>query len=191
MFNSLRFALTIKLVLATVLLFAQLIFSAASLALEQQVLIKTEQNVNVDNLLQQLKKDVLELNRDLFILKEDLLFPANTQVAVFLSLDVGTFFSLDSVNVKIDGKPVASYLYTEKQVNALVRGGTQRLYLGNIKSGMHEVVAVFTGRGPKGRDYRRATSLSFEKSTAAKYLELKIIDSTQLLQPEFSIKTWD
>ena len=145
----------------------------------------------LDEALQQLKKDVLELNRDLFILEEELLFPANTQVAVFLSLDVGEFFQLDAVNVKIDDKDVASHLYTEKQVDALVRGGIQRLYLGNIKSGEHEIVAVFTGRGPNGRDFRRATSLSFEKMPDAKYLELQIKDSTKLHQPEFFVKEWE
>ena len=44
-----------------------------------------------------------------FLLEEELLFPANSQVAFFLSMDVGEYFALDSVNIKIDGKeqPVA------------------------------------------------------------------------------------
>ncbi len=149
------------------------------------------ENLTLDDALQQLKTDVLALNRDLFILKEELLFPAHTQVAVFLSLDVGEFFELDAVTVTLDDKQVASHLYTPKQTNALIRGGVQRLFLGNVKSGPHEIVAVFTGRGPQGRDYRRASSLDFAKSEDAKYLEVKIIDSTKLLQPEFSIKEWE
>lgn len=146
---------------------------------------------NIDNQLQALKKDVLALNRDLFILKEELMFPAHTQIAVFLSLDVGEFFELDSVNLKLDDQPIASHLYTPKQNNALVRGGVQRLYLGNVKHGEHELVAVFTGRGPQGRDYRRATSFVFEKGDEATHLEVKITDSEKILQPEFSIKNWD
>ncbi|RZV55556.1 MAG: AraC family transcriptional regulator [Pseudomonadales bacterium] len=146
---------------------------------------------NIDLELQQLKKEVLALNRDLFILKEELMFPAHTQIAVFLSMDVGKFFELDSVSLKLDDKPVASHLYTPKQNNALVRGGVQRLYLGNVKHGEHELVAVFTGRGPQGRDYRRATSMSFEKNDDATHLEVKIIDSEKLMQPEFSIKHWN
>ena len=148
-------------------------------------------SASLDQQLQSLKKDVLELNRDLFILREELLFPANTQVAVFLSLDVGEFFALDAVSVKIDRKEVASHLYTERQLDALVRGGVQRLFLGNLKSGSHEIVAVFTGRGPKGRDFRRASSLTFEKTPSAKFLELKIVDSNKLHQPEFSIREWE
>ena len=67
---------------------------------------------SLDQEVQALKKEVLDLNRELFVLEEDLLFPANTQVAVFVSMDVGEFFALDSVTLKLDNKEVANYLYT-------------------------------------------------------------------------------
>lgn len=139
---------------------------------------------------QDIKKQALELNRDLFALEEELLFPANTQVAVFVSLDVGQFFSLDAVQIKLDDKIVANYLYTERQVDALQRGGVQRLYVGNVKGGAHELVAVFTGRGPHERDYRRASTVKFDKSDQAKYIELKIVDATSNYEPEFQVKEW-
>ena len=139
---------------------------------------------------QDLKQDVLELNRDLFILEEELLFPANTQVAVFLSMDIGEFFQLDAVQLKLDDKVVTNYLYTERQVDALHRGGVQRLYLGNVRSGEHELVAVFTGRGPNGRDFRRGATYMFDKSTQPKYIELQIVDSTASQQPEFLVQEW-
>jgi hypothetical protein len=146
---------------------------------------------NLDSEAQDLKKELLALNRDLFILEEELLFPANTQVAVFVSLDVGEFFALDSMELKIDGKNVSNYLYTEKEVDALHRGGVQRLYVGNLKAGEHELVAVLTGKGPHERDYRRGATLQFEKALGAKYLELQIRDSEKKLQPEFRVKEWD
>lgn len=145
----------------------------------------------LDGDVQGLKEDVLDLNRELFLLEEELLFPANTQVAVFLSMDTGNFFALDSVQLSIDDKPVASYLYTEREVEALHRGGVQRLYLGNLKAGEHELVAVFTGKGPHGRDYRRATSLDFEKGLGARFLELAISDSDASLQPDFAVREWE
>ncbi len=98
--------------------------------------------------MQSLRREVVDLNRDLFMLEEDLLFPASTQVAVFVSMDVGTFFALDSVQLKVDDKEVANYLYTEREQDALKRGGVQRLWLGNMKAGEHEVTAFFTGQGP-------------------------------------------
>lgn len=137
-----------------------------------------------------LKQTVLDLNRDLLILEEELLFPANTQVALFLSMDVGEFFQLDAVKVKIDDKLVASHLYTERQVDALFRGGVQRLFIGNLKSGSHEITAFFTGKGPEGREYKRGATITLEKNQEPKMLELRIVDSTTKLQPVFDIKEW-
>ncbi len=147
--------------------------------------------LTLDEQLQALKKEALKLNRDLFILKEELQFPANTQVAVFLSVDAGEFFALDAVNVSLDGKEVANHLYTAKQLSALQRGGIQKLHMANVKAGEHELVAVFTGKGPRGRDFRRATAHSFSKGSNAKYLEVQIIDSDRTNQPDFVVKEWE
>jgi hypothetical protein len=145
----------------------------------------------LDQEIQGLKKDVVDLNKDLFILEEELLFPANTQLAVFLSVDVGNFFALDSVQLKLDQKEVINYLYTPRERDALLKGGVQRLYLGNLKVGPHELVAFFSGSGPNARAYRRGASLRFEKGVGAKYLELKINDRQRKLEPEFEIKDWE
>ena len=146
---------------------------------------------SVDQDVQALKKQLVDLNRDLFRLEEELLYPASTQVAVFLSLDVGTFFALDSVTLKVDDKEVANYLYTDREVQALHRGGVQKLFLGNLKAGEHELVAFFTGKGPHDRDYRRGTTLKFDKAVGAKYLELRISDRQAALQPEFVVRQWE
>jgi len=145
----------------------------------------------LDEEIQGLKKDVVDLNKDLFVLEEELLFPANTQVAIFVSMDVGEFFALDNVTLKIDQKEVANYLYTPREAEALLKGGVQRLYLGNLKVGEHELVAFFTGKGPNERDYKRGATLKFEKGIGAKYLELKINDRQKKQQPEFEIKDWE
>jgi hypothetical protein len=145
----------------------------------------------LDQEVQGLKKDVVDLNRELFVLEEELLFPANTQVAVFISMDVGDFFALDAVTLKIDQKEVINYLYTPREVEALLKGGVHRLYLGNLKVGKHELVAFFSGKGPNDRDYKRGATLKFEKGIGAKYLELKINDRQRKQQPEFEIKDWE
>jgi hypothetical protein len=145
----------------------------------------------LDQEVQGLKKDVIDLNKDLFVLEEELLFPANTQVALYVSMDVGSFFALDSVTVKIDNKEVKNYLYTAREADALLKGGVQQIYLGNLKVGKHELVAFFTGKGPVERDYKRGASISFDKGVGAKYLELKITDHVTKHQPEFTIKDWE
>jgi hypothetical protein len=145
----------------------------------------------LDEEIQNLKKDVVDLNKDLFVLEEELLFPANTQVAIFVSMDVGEFFAIDNVTLKIDQKEVANYLYTPREAEALLKGGVHRLYLGNLKVGEHELVAFFTGKGPNDRDYKRGATMRFEKGIGAKYLELKINDRQRKQQPEFEIKDWE
>ncbi|MGD8911024.1 MAG: AraC family transcriptional regulator [Chromatiales bacterium] len=145
----------------------------------------------LDQQVQELKSAVLELNRELFILEEEMLFPGNTQVSVFLSLDIGNYFKLDSVQLQIDNKELTNYLYTERELKALQRGGVQRLYLGNLKSGEHELIAFFTGVGPQGRDYKRGATVKFTKGIGPKYLELKIVDSVAMQQPDFEVREWE
>jgi hypothetical protein len=146
--------------------------------------------VGLDGRIQDVKSDVIKLNRDLLVLEEELLFPANTQVALFVSMDVGKLFSLESVQIKLDDKVVSSYLYTPLEVQALHRGGVQRVYLGNLRAGEHELVAFFTGQGPHERDYKRGATVKFDKGTDPKYIELQIKDLTGKLQPEFDVKIW-
>ena len=152
---------------------------------------KAGETQSLDEQVQSLKQDVLALNRDLFVLEEELLYPASTQVAVFVSLDVGEFFALDAVQLKVDNKVVSNYLYTEREVEALYRGGVQRLYMGNLKAGEHELIAIYTGKGPHGRDYRRGATQVINKGLGPKFVELKIVDNPGSEQPEFSIREWE
>ena len=147
-------------------------------------------NVTATDDLEALKKEVLELNRDLFILEEDLLFPASTQVAVFVSVDTGKFFRPDAVKLSIDGKELTHYLYTERDIDALRRGGVQRLHVGNITAGEHELVVMFTGYGPDNREFTRATSLQFVKETGAKFLEIRVVDDASKQQARFEVRQW-
>ncbi len=145
----------------------------------------------LDAEIESLKREVLALNRDLFMLEEELLYPASTQVAVFVSMDVGTFFALDAVTVRINDREVAHHLYTEREADALLRGGVHRIWTGNLRAGEHELVAVFTGTGPHGREYRRGAELNFEKGVGTRYMELKISDRARRLQPEFIVREWE
>ncbi len=146
---------------------------------------------SLDQEVQSLQRDLVELGRDLFMLEEELLFPATTQVMVFLSLDVGQYFDLDAVQLKVGGRDVASHLYTRREVDALKRGGVQRLYAGNLNLGEHELVAFFTGKGPHERDYRRGSTRVIKKDIGPKYVEIRIVDRESMQQPEFSIREWD
>jgi hypothetical protein len=140
--------------------------------------------------IQELKKSVIALNKDLRVLEEDLLFPANTQLNVFVSLDVGEFFTLESVKLKLDGKVVTNHIYSDKERMALSKSGIHRLHMANLSVGEHSLSAFFTGTGPNGREYKRGTTLKVSKEHGPKYVELRISDSTMKLQPEFSVQEW-
>ncbi|CAH0992516.1 hypothetical protein SIN8267_02648 [Sinobacterium norvegicum] len=146
--------------------------------------------LRLSNEIQSLKKDVIAINQTVRVMEEKILFPTTTKYAVFLSVKGGEFFSLESVKLKLDGKLVASHLYSEKQRNSLKRGGVQQLYITNINQGKHSATAFFTGFGSDGRPYKRAQSLDFVKSGSGQYLELSIVDDFSKQEPSFEITQW-
>lgn len=152
--------------------------------------VRKENTSPLSQQVEDLKQAALELNRDLLILEEDLLFPANTQIAVYVSSDVGHYFQFDAIKLHVDDQLVASHLYTEKQNSALNRGGIQRLYLGNLKTGKHEITAFVHGYGPQKREYKRAATYTLKKDQKPTMLEVRIKDSTQTMEPEFEFKEW-
>ncbi len=144
----------------------------------------------LDVTIQRLKDDVLDLNTRLFRLQEDLLYPEDSSLVIFLSVEGGNYFALDSVKLVLDDTMVTTYLYTEREVTALKKGGIQRLYMGNVKAGDHQLAAVFTGKGPQGQDYKRAESIPLAKEKGAAFLKLLIRDDEVKKQPEFVYETW-
>ena len=169
----------------------QNIISVLLIVLVSTISVAEEKSPALEKQVQDLKKEVLNLNKELFILEEDLLFPANTQFSIFLSMDIGQLFDLDSVQINVDGKNISNHLYTQREIGALKRGGVQRVYLGNIASGKHELVAFFTGKGPSKRHYKRGTTIEIEKTSSPLFVELKIIDNLSKQQPEFKTKVWE
>lgn len=140
--------------------------------------------------IQSLKQDVIALNKDLRLMEEQLLFPSSTKFSVFVSLDTGQFFTLESIKLKIDGKLVATHLYSDKQRDALSRGGIQKLYITNLNEGKHAFTAFFTGLGPNRRPYKRAKTMDFEKGPGSGFVEIAIEDNGSLQEPVFEIKQW-
>ncbi len=135
---------------------------------------------------EKLEARLLQLDAELKLLEEDLLYPASSRVAVYLSMDLGELFSLDAVTLKLNGKEVSHHLYTTREVEALYKGGVQKLYVGNAKQGTNRITAFFSGAGPHERDYKRGTTISFEQSFEPVFVELSIEDDTGSQQPEFT-----
>lgn len=136
--------------------------------------VSREQIKSLDEQVQDVKKDVLNLSAELAKLEEKLLFPSNTQVSLFLSMHEGDDFRLDSVQIKLDEKVVAQHLYSFRELEALQMGGVQRLYLGNVRTGEHELVVSYVGKAPAGGEYKRSRNYRVIKDVGPKFVEIKI-----------------
>lgn len=164
---------------------------ALSTTLTNNAVYANDNGSSTKNSVETLKRDLLELNKELFIFEEELLFPANTQVAIFISQDAGLLFKMDHAKVLLNNKAVNYHLYTDNELNALSRGAVHRIHTDNLNQGKHKLVIVLGGHGPKGREFKRAAELEFEKSTGTQYIELRIVANTKNQQPEFEFNVWD
>ena len=144
----------------------------------------------ISNGLQNLKREIVDLNKSLSILEDQLLFPTGSQFSAFVTVTSGQFFQLESVRVKINDQLVASHTYSDQERDALKRGGVQRLFETNLLDGSHEVTALFTGIGPGGVAYKRAISQQIEKDNARQFIEIAIGDSEKKQEPDFTINLW-
>ena len=155
-----------NIIIAALLLLA---LSAAGHAQE----ISREQIKGLDEQVQEIKTDVLSIAAELNLLEEKLLYPSNTQIAVFISLEKGETFRLDSVEVQIAGKPVAHHIYTFKELEALQKGGVQRLYTGNIRTGAHDLTVTVAGKSA-GFTFRKEEHFKVEKGVGPKIVEVAL-----------------
>ena len=165
--------------------FLAVIFSFGANAQE----VSREEIKSLDEQVQDVKKDVLSLNAELARLEEKLLFPSNTQVSFFVSMHEGDDFRLDSVQLKLDEKVVAQHLYSFRELEALQMGGVQRLYLGNIKTGEHELVVSYTGKAPAGGEYKRSGTYRVTKDTGPKFVEIKI-SGPESTEQDIQFRDW-
>ena len=138
--------------------------------------ITKEQIKGQDEQVQDIKSDVLAISAELNQLEEKLLYPSNTEVTVFVSLSNDETFRLDSVDIQMDGKPVARHIYSFKELEALRKGGVQRIYTGNIRSGDHDLQVSVIGKTGGGTDFKKSEHFKVTKDVAPKIVELSLAD---------------
>lgn len=142
--------------------------------------VSREQIKGLDEQVQDIKTDVLAISTDLVQLEEKLLYPSNTQVSLFVSLVQGEKFRLDAMEIKIDGKEATHHLYTFKELEALQKGGVQRIYTGNIRSGEHTLDVTLIGKTAGNSDFRHSESYKFTKDVAPRLVEIKLASSKDI-----------
>ena len=136
-----------------------------------------QQMQSLDEQVQEIKSDVLGIASELSRLEERLLYPSDTQVALFVSLKEGEKLRVDSVAVQIDGAPVARHIYSFSELEALQKGGVQRLYTGNVMTGDHRLDVTVAGKLPSGADFSRNQTFSFSKKVEPKLVGITLADA--------------
>lgn len=133
-----------------------------------------EQMKGLDEQVQEVKSDVLSISTELSQLEERLLYPSDTHYAVFVQMAKGDTLRLDSVELRIDGQPTAHYIYTFKELEALQKGGVQRLHTGNIATGQHTLDVTVKGKLANGDEYSRSETATFTKEIRPRLLGLTV-----------------
>ena len=128
----------------------------------------------LDEQVQEIKSDVLGISAELSRLEEKLLYPSGTQVAIFISLAEGDQMRLDAVRLQIDGRLVAHHIYSAKELEALRKGGVQRVYVGNVATGDHKLEVLVDGKLQGGADFNRTEHFSFRKEVKPKMVGLTL-----------------
>jgi hypothetical protein len=128
----------------------------------------------LDEQVQEIKSDVLSIAAELNQLEEKLLYPSGTQVAIFVALAKGDSMRLDAVRLQIDGQLVAHYIYSAKELEALRKGGVQRIYVGNVATGDHQLEVLVDGKVQGGTDFSRTERFTFRKEVKPKLVGLTL-----------------
>lgn len=136
--------------------------------------VTREQIKGLDEQVQDIKTDVIDLTADLMQLEEKLLYPSNSQFALFISLGEKDGLRLDSVQIKLENKVLAHHLYTYRELEAMQHGGVQKIYTGNIRTGEHKLVVSYSGQTSLGGEIKRSATYTLTKSVGPKFVEIKI-----------------
>ena len=136
--------------------------------------ISREQVKGLDEQVQEIKGDALSISAELAKLEEKLLYPSNTEVSVFISLKSGETFRLDSIDIQMDGKPVTHHLYTLKELEALRKGGVQKIYTGNVRTGDHDLQVQASGKTTGGSDFQKSEHFKVSKDVTPKIVEVSL-----------------
>ena len=144
---------------------------------------------SLDQQVQDIKSDVLAITAELRGLEEQLLYPSNTQVAIFVSLADDEGVAFDSARISIDGELVTHHIYTWKELEALKKGGVQRIYTGNVAAGEHSIEVEIRGKRSGGADYDTVEKFSFRKEVEPKNVGI-VLDSGLTGSATIEIANW-
>ncbi|WP_296983602.1 MULTISPECIES: hypothetical protein [unclassified Thalassolituus] len=136
------------------------------------------------------KRSVLELNKDLYELEESLLSPSVMRAELYFSLNNGHYFDPLSVEVTAEGMKTVQHIYTERQIDALKMGAVQPLAEVNLGPGKHTVKAVVRGKDAAGQPRELIVEREVEKKDKPLLLEIVVADDSSLQSARASLRFW-
>ncbi len=151
--------------------------------------ITTEQIKGLDEQVQEIKEDVIGIAAELSRLEEKLLYPSNTQVSFFVSIADKDKTTVDAIQLILDDKVIAKHLYTFRELEALRKGGVQRIYTGNIRTGVHELVVTVRGKSSSGGKFKQTAKYKVNKKVRPKIVEVRL-DEPDSGEQGIQFKDW-
>jgi len=147
--------------------------------------------LTLDEQIVAIKEEMIHLGTEIKLLEDVLLYPPKNKVALYLSMNIGKLFTLQTLRLVINEEMVANYTYSKREESGLKSGAAQRVYVGNYLPGKYNLRMIMEGVGPHGRQYKRAVSHQFEKKDKAKLMQVVVYDDAHRQQPDFLVEDID
>ena len=71
----------------------------------------------------------------------------------------------------------------------MLRGGSNRVYIGTVSEGIHELVVIFEGKDRLKNIIKKAETFLFDKKPGEMIVVIKIRDNEETLRPDFEFVT--
>ncbi|MCF6258444.1 MAG: hypothetical protein L3K25_19485 [Gammaproteobacteria bacterium] len=148
--------------------------------------------VQLDAAAERVLNEVAALGAQMVVLEEAQKSASHTRLRVLVTVDPGPFFQLDAIQLHIDERMVSFHQYTETELAALQKGGSHRLFWGDVSVGQHKLTVSMMGRTPKESDFQRTSTLVITSDEGRGVVELRIAPGENENQPfpEMRFKEW-
>ena len=144
----------------------------------------------LDTEVEQILNDVAALGAEMAILEESRELSSQNQLLVLVSMDHSAFFRLEAIQLNIDDRTVSYHQYEGAEQDALMKGGSQRLFWDDIPPGRHQLSVSLFGRVPNDPDFQREVTQMIVTGVGRRVVELRVATGANQAFPDFFVKEW-
>jgi len=140
--------------------------------------------------------EALELGAEVAGLEASAAVSSRHLLEVVVSLAPDPQVRIEAVRLQLDGEIARDHRYSDKERDALKRGGAHPLFRGELPAGRHRLVATLFARVPRQADFQRQVSLDFVSGGGPRVVELRLAPGPAAENgkprnpPEFTLKEW-